>query len=96
MAPPKVYLTMISLLDESRADLRTPAAKGSPSSDGTSELPGRFDSEGELVFHVYLYAELSKLSVQLYAVFAEDDHEIAALSKTPIEEAIRGGGISKK
>lgn len=49
-----------------------------------------------MVFHVYLYAELSKLSVQIYAIFAEDDHEIAALSKTPIEEAIRGGGISKK
>lgn len=60
------------------------------------QLSSSFASDGESVFHVYIYTELFKLSVQLYAVFAGDGREITALSRTPIEEAIYGGRISKK
>jgi hypothetical protein len=65
---------------------------------------GRFEQQmpqltavnGRKVCHVYLYVEVSRLSVKLHAVFARDGHEVKLLEKTPFENAFQNGEISEK
>lgn len=51
------------------------------------QLPASFVSDGRAAFHVYVYAKVARLSVELYAVSAPDGHKITSLEKTPFEEA---------
>lgn len=71
--------------------------------DKVSEF-GRFEQEmpqltavnGSKVCHVYLYVEVSRLSVKLHAVFARDGHEVKILEKTPFENAFQNGEIGEQ
>lgn len=71
--------------------------------DKVSEF-GRFEQQmpqltavnGRKVCHVYLYVEVTRLSVKLHAVFARDGHEVKHLEKTPFENAFQDGEISEK
>jgi hypothetical protein len=71
--------------------------------DKVSEF-GRFEQQmpqltavnGRKICHVYLYVEISRLSVKLHAVFASDGHEVKHLEKTPFENAFQNGGIIER
>jgi hypothetical protein len=71
--------------------------------DKVSEF-GRFEQKmsqlsavnGRKICHVYLYVEVSRLSVKLHAVFASDGHEVKHLEKTPFENAFQNGEIVER
>jgi hypothetical protein len=60
------------------------------------ELPGSTVTPGKRVCHVYLYVKVSRLSVELYAIFANDGRAVKPLEKTPFEKAFQNGEITKK
>jgi hypothetical protein len=60
------------------------------------QMPQLTAVNGRRVCYVYLYVEVSRLSVKLYAVFARDSHEVKLLEKTPFENAFQNGEISEK
>lgn len=47
------------------------------------QLPGSTVMSGKRVCHVYLYVKVSRLSMELYAIFANDGRAIKPLEKTP-------------
>lgn len=59
-------------------------------------LSASFVSDGEAAFHVYVYAMVARLSVELYAVFAPDGHETTPLETTPFEEAFPYPGTTAR
>lgn len=59
------------------------------------KMPQLTAANGRKVCHVYLYVEVSRLSVKLHAVFARDGHEVKRLEKTPFENAFQNGEINE-
>ncbi|KAM0721315.1 hypothetical protein Q7P37_003019 [Cladosporium fusiforme] len=60
------------------------------------DLPFSTVSNCDATCHVYVYLEVSRLSVKLYAAYARDGHEIKPLTKTSFESAFRNGEITEK
>jgi hypothetical protein len=59
-------------------------------------MPQLTAANGRKVCHVYLYVEVSRLSVKLHAVFARDGHEVKRLEKTAFENAFQNGEINER
>lgn len=60
------------------------------------QLPRSTVKPGKRVCHVYLYVEVSRLSVELYAVFALDGRVVKPLQKTSFIEVLKKGKLSTK
>ena len=60
------------------------------------ELPGSTVTPSKRVCHVYLYVKVSRLSVELYAIFANDGRAVKPLEKTPFDKAFQNGEITTK
>jgi hypothetical protein len=60
------------------------------------ELPGSTVTPGKRVCHMYLYVKVSRLSVELYAIFANNGRAVKPLEKTPFEKAFQNGEITQK
>ena len=59
-------------------------------------LPRSTIAAGKRTCHVYLYVEVSRLSVEFYAIFAHDGRAIKPLEKVPLIEALEGWELSTK
>lgn len=65
---------------------------------------GRFEHQlarstvkpGNKACHVYLYMELSRLSVAFYAIFAKDGRAVKPLEKVPFDRALQNGELTTK
>jgi hypothetical protein len=60
------------------------------------ELPDSTITLSRRVCHVYLYVKVSRLSVELYAIFANDERAVKPLEKTPFDKAFQNGEITTK
>jgi hypothetical protein len=60
------------------------------------ELPDSTVTPSRRVCHAYLYVKVSRLSVELYAIFANDGRAVKPLEKTPFDKAFQNGGIATK
>jgi hypothetical protein len=60
------------------------------------ELPDSTVTPSRRVCHVYLYVKVSKLSVELYAIFANDGRAVKPLEKTPFDKTFQNGDITTK
>jgi hypothetical protein len=60
------------------------------------ELPESTVTSSRRVCHVYLYVKVSRLSVELYAIFANDGRAVKPLEKTPFDKAFQNGDITTK
>jgi hypothetical protein len=60
------------------------------------ELPDSTVTPSRRVCHVYLYVKVSRLSVELYAIFANDGRAVKPLEKTPFDKALQNGDITTK
>lgn len=60
------------------------------------QLPQSIVKPGRRVCHVYLYVEVSRLSVNLYAIFAQDGRAIKPLEKTPFDRVLQNEELTTK
>ena len=60
------------------------------------ELPSSTVTPSKRVCHVYLYVKVSRLSVEFYAIFANDGRAVKPLEKTPFDKAFQNGEITTK
>ena len=60
------------------------------------QLPRSIVKSGKRIYHVYLYVEVSRLSVELYAIFARDGRAVNPLKKTPFDRVLQNGELTKK
>lgn len=60
------------------------------------QLPRSTVKASKRVCHVYLYVEVSRLSVELYAIFAHDGRAVKPLEKTPFDRALQNGKLTTK
>lgn len=60
------------------------------------QLPRSTVKPSKRVCHVYLYVEVSRLSVELYAIFAHDGRAVKPLEKTPSDRALQNGKLTTK
>jgi hypothetical protein len=60
------------------------------------ELPDSTITPSKRVCYVYLYVKVSRLSVELYAIFANDGRAIKPLEKTPFDKAFQNREITTK
>ena len=60
------------------------------------ELPDSTVIPSRRVYHVYLYVKVSRLSVKLYTIFANDRRAVKPLEKTPFDKAFQNGEITIK
>lgn len=60
------------------------------------QLPRSTVKSGKRICHVYLYMEVSRLSVELYAIFAKDGRAVNPLKKTPFDRVLQDGELTKK
>ena len=60
------------------------------------ELPDSTITPSRRVYHLYSYVKVSRLSVQLYAIFANDGRAVKPLEKTPFDKAFQNGEITTK
>jgi hypothetical protein len=60
------------------------------------ELPVLTVTPSKRVCHVYLYVKVSRLSVKLYAISANDRRAVKPLEKTPFDKAFQNGEITTK
>jgi hypothetical protein len=60
------------------------------------ELPDSTVTPGKRECHVYLYVKVSRLSVELYAIFANDGRAVKPLERTPFEKAFQNGKVTTK
>jgi len=60
------------------------------------ELPDSTVTSSRRVYHVYLYVKVSRLSVELYAIFANDGRAVKPLERTPFDKAFQNGDITTK
>jgi hypothetical protein len=60
------------------------------------QLPRTTVKSGRKVCHVYLYVQVSRLSVELYAIFAHDGRAVKPLEKTLLGGALEDGKLTTK
>lgn len=60
------------------------------------QLPRSTAISGGKKCHVYLYVEVSRLSVELYAIFAHDGRAIKPLEKIPFDRALQNGELTTR
>lgn len=60
------------------------------------QLPQTTAKHGKRICHVYVYVDVSRLSVAFYAMFAKDGRAIKPLEKTSFDKAIQNGELTTK
>lgn len=60
------------------------------------QLPQSTVKPGKRICHVYLYVDVSRLSVAFYAIFRKDGRAVKPLEKTSFDEAVQNGELTTK